>query len=220
MSRSQKNQPHLESLSSWEAKEFFSRGGFSLIPLRELGLPPTPSLGLGPDCGAGNSPATCKLPSTRSQGHLSSSYCTLNSVPGAGNKKSYHRFLREFPGQGLTHKQTNGTTATIAKRVLSARHLPKCSMCRNSFNAKDSDRSRAVGAHRALCWGTALGGRHVCLTAEGQVEDLSFPGELKGPARGRVPAAGRLGLGPPFVWPLLSGCSFLLPHLASGSGTP
>ena len=220
MSRSQKNQPHLESLSSWEAKEFFSRGGFSLIPLRELGLLPTPCLGLGPDCRAGKSPAACKLPSPVLRDTRQAAYCTLNSVPGAENKKSYHHFLREFPGQGLTHKQTNVTTATIAKRVLSARHLPKCSMCDNSFNAKDSDRSRAAGAHRALCWGTALGGRRMCLTAEGQVEDLSFLGELKGPARGRVPAAGRLGLGPPFVWPLLSGCSFLLSHLASGSGTP
>lgn len=61
------------------------------------------------------------------------------------------------------------------------------------------------------------------LTAEGWAEDLSFLGGLKKPAQGRVFAAGRLGLGPSLVWPLLSGvggCSFLLPHLALGWGAP
>ena len=64
----------------------------------------------------------------------------------------------------------------------------------------------------------------MCLTAEGQAEDLSFLGGLKKPAQGCVFAAGRLGLGPSLVWPLCLGggvwCSFLLPHLALGWGTP
>lgn len=61
------------------------------------------------------------------------------------------------------------------------------------------------------------------MTAEGWVKGLSFLRELKKPAHGRVFAAGWLGLRPPFVWPLLSGgrrCSFLLPDLVSGWGTP
>ena len=60
------NLPHLESLSSWEVKEVFSRGCFTFIPLERTWSSSDTFPGTGPDCGAENSFATCHLPSTRS----------------------------------------------------------------------------------------------------------------------------------------------------------